>query len=50
MENGNFDYAIRQLIKRLVEGKSEPNISGFCEEVLYEWDKNRGNDWYAKEN
>lgn len=44
---GNFDFAIRELIGRLVRAKDIPEIAHFAADVLYDWDKNRGNDWFT---
>lgn len=44
---GNFEAALYQLIGNIVdlkEGKSDKTLS----QILYEWDKTRGNDWVAQ--
>ncbi len=40
---GNFDLALRNLIQGVKEGRTGSDL-------LYEWDKTRGNDWYTQTN
>lgn len=44
---GNFDFALQQLISRLTRAKGTPGLARFAEDILLEWDNNRGTDWYT---
>lgn len=44
---GNFDFALQELISRLRRAKDTPGLARFAEDVLFQWDNNRGNDWFT---
>lgn len=44
---GNFDSALEQMIYRLQRAKTIPGLARFADDVLKEWDNNRGTDWFT---
>lgn len=47
MKRGNFEAALIRLTEMLVACAERGNKD--CREILMEWDRNRGNDWFIKE-
>lgn len=44
---GNFGFAVQQLLGRLNRAKTTPGLARFVDDILTEWDYNRGNDWHS---
>lgn len=42
--NGNFEQALQVLISQLVDAKYTSDIAF---KILWDWDKNRGDDWFT---
>ena len=49
--NGNFEGALLNLIHKLCETKhraDNPELRMFASDLLNQWDKDRGTDWFTK--
>lgn len=46
MRSGNFETALRNLIRGLVEAKDEGDATAAT--LLARWDTDRGDDWYTR--